>query len=82
MADLKKLRAASQEAEDAAHKLQAEKDDALKKLREKYAKRLRKANDDAAAAQKALADAEAAEALKDRPGGAELAEALGLTLPE
>jgi hypothetical protein len=80
--DLDKLRADLEKAEQAAYKLQADKDDAVEKARSKYADKLRKANDDAAAAQKALADAEAANALMDRPDGPSVAEALGLKLPE
>jgi hypothetical protein len=82
MADLKTLRADAKAAEENAQKLQAEKDDAVRKVREKYGKRLAKAVDEAAAAQKKLADGEAADALLDRPDGRAVAEALGLTLPE
>lgn len=75
--DLKK---AWQDAEAAAVALQNEKDDAVDKVRAKYADRQRKAVDKAAKAQKAYLDAEAADALRDRPDGEAVAEALGLKL--
>lgn len=80
--DLDKLRSDAEKAEQRAQKLMAEKDEAVQKVRDKYTDRLRDANDEAAAAQKALCDAEAANALLDRPDGPSVAEALGLTLPE
>lgn len=69
-----------QAAEAAAVKLQNEKDDAIDKVRAKYADRQRKAVDKAAEAQKVYLDAEAADALRDRPDGEAVAEALGLKL--
>lgn len=63
-------------------KLQAEKDDALAKVYDKYGDRLRDAIDAEAAAQKAWMDDEAARALLDRPDGEAVAASLGLTLPE
>jgi DNA anti-recombination protein RmuC len=80
--DLDKLRADYEKAEQHAQKIMADKDDAVAKVQEKYGDRLRKANDQAAAAQKALMDAEAANALLDRPDGQSVAEALGLELPK
>lgn len=82
MTDIEKLRKASQDAEAKAQKLMAEKDDAMSKVRDRYSAKLAKATDEAAAAQKQLADAEAAQALMDRPDGPSVADALGLTLPE
>jgi hypothetical protein len=87
MADIDKLRAEYERAEAKAHALQAEKDEAAQKVREKYRDRQRDANADAAEAQKALCDAEAAQALADRDdldddGKIALAGALNLTLPE
>ncbi len=64
-----------------AYALQAEKDAALAKVKDKYGDKLRSANDAAAVAHKALLDAQAAGALLDRPDGEAVAEALGLTLP-
>jgi DNA anti-recombination protein RmuC len=80
--DLDKLRSDYEKAEQHAQKIMADKDDAVAKVQEKYGDRLRKANDQAAAAQKALMDAEAANALLGRPDGESVAEALGLKLPE
>jgi hypothetical protein len=60
MADIDKLRAEYERAEAHAHALQAEKDQAAQKLRDKYRDRQRDANQKAAEAQKALCDAEAA----------------------
>jgi hypothetical protein len=69
-----------EQAEADAQKLMAEKDAAVDKARSKYADRLRKANDKAAEAQKRWLDAEAADALRDRPDGEAVASALGLSL--
>lgn len=76
---VEKLRADYEKAEQKAYKLQAEKDE----LRD----RLRDAVEDAAAKQKTLRDAEAAQALVDRDdltddARRDLADRLGLTLPE
>jgi hypothetical protein len=49
---------------------------------DKFRDRQREANDEAADAQKALADAEAAAALVGRPDAETVAANLGLTLPE
>jgi hypothetical protein len=76
------LKTAYEQAEAKAQKLMAEKDDAIDKVREKYASKLQQANQYAADAQKAWNDAVAAEALLDRPDGEAVADALGLTLPE
>ena len=80
MSDLKQLRKAYEDAEAKRAKLQADKDEAVEKARARYAGKLRAAVDEAAAVQKALIDAEAAEALKDRPDGEKVAQALGLSL--
>jgi hypothetical protein len=80
MSDTKKLRGEWEQAEQKAQQLQAEKDDAIDKLRAKYTQKLRDAVDEAAAAQKRFLDAEAADALRDRPDGKAVADALGLTL--
>jgi DNA anti-recombination protein RmuC len=82
MADLDKLRSDYEKAEQHAQKLQADKDDAIAKVRDQYGDRLRKANDDAAEAQKKLADAEAAAALIGRDDAETVAANLGLELPE
>lgn len=82
MTDIDKLREKSAAAEAKAYKLQAEKDEALQKVRDKYTDRLRDANDEAAAAQKELCDAEAAAALVGRDDAETVASNLGLTLPE
>ena len=76
---LDKLRSDYQAAEQAAQKLGNEYDTAKQKLKDRYTKRLRAANDKAAAAQKAFLDAEAATALKGREDSRGLAKALGLT---
>jgi hypothetical protein len=78
MATLTQLRKRASDDEKAAQRLMADKD----KLREK----LRKATDRAAVSQKALLDAEAAEALAGRDDltdaeKAGLADRLGLELP-
>lgn len=77
MSSVDKLRSDYEKAEAKAFKLTAQKDEVRDKLRA--------ATDDAAAAQKALADALAVEALADRDdiGDAErerIAESLGLDL--
>lgn len=80
MSKVSDLRKKYEAAEAKAQKLQSEKDDAFAKLRTRYADKLAKAVDEAAAAQKALNDAEAADALKDRPDGESVAQSLGLSL--
>jgi ElaB/YqjD/DUF883 family membrane-anchored ribosome-binding protein len=82
MTDIEHLRDKYEKAEQKAQELQADKDDALQKVRDRFNDRLRKANDDLAEAQKALADAEAAQALVGRPDAELIAANLGLTLPE
>jgi malate synthase len=69
-----------QELEADAIRLQNEKDAAIDKIRAEYGDKQRDAVDKAAAAQKAYLDADAADALRDRPDGAAVAETLGLTL--
>ena len=82
MADLEKLRSDLEKAEEKAAKIMADRDEALLKVRERFDDRLRAANDDAAEAQKAVCDAEAAEALVGRDDAEIVANNLGLTLPE
>lgn len=86
MTDIDKLRAEFEQTEAKAQNLMAEKDDAVQKVREKYADKLRDLNNQAAAVQKKLNDAEAAQGIADRDdldddGKQRLAENLGLTLP-
>jgi hypothetical protein len=80
--DLDKLCDAYEKAERNAQDLQTKKDEEVAKVRDRYSEKLRNAVDKAAAAQKALLDAEAANALMDRPDGPSVAESLGLTLPK
>src|SRR5690242_6105628 len=94
MTDIDKLRADWVKAEEAAHKLQSEKDEAMQKVRDRFFDRRAEANRKAAEAQKALCDAEAAAALRERYEAAyaagdesgavavqNLAETLNLQLP-
>lgn len=86
MTDISKLRSESEKAERDAQRLMADKDEALEKVRAQFGDKLRKANDRAAAAQKALSDAEAAQALAAREGTSDevkrdIADRLGLELP-
>jgi hypothetical protein len=81
MADLKKLEQDWKDKEAAAIKIQADKDEAVQKARDKYAERLRKAVDEASKAQQEFADASAAEALVGRDDAEIVANNLGLTLP-
>jgi ElaB/YqjD/DUF883 family membrane-anchored ribosome-binding protein len=76
----KDLKQEWRDAEDEAINLQNEKDAAIDKVRAKYTKRQRAAVDKAAKAQKQYLDAEAADALRDRPDGQAVAAALGLKL--
>jgi hypothetical protein len=82
MSDLDKLEQTWRDLEAKAQRIMADKDEAIAKVRERYADKQRQANQDAADAQKAYLDADAAAALLDRPDGADVAAALGLTLPE
>ena len=82
MTDIDTLRADYEAAEQKAQKLMAEKDAAMDDIRSHYGDALRAANDEAAAAQKALCDAEAAAALVGRDDAETVAANLGLTLPE
>jgi hypothetical protein len=66
MTDIDTLRKDYEEAEFRAQALMAEKDEEIAKVRESYTDQLREANDDAAAKQKALCDAEATAALIER----------------
>jgi hypothetical protein len=81
MADLKKLEQDWKDKEAAAIKIQADKDEAVQKARDKYAERLRKAVDEASKAQQEFADASAAEARVGRDDAEIVANNLGLTLP-
>jgi len=74
------LQTAYEVLEAKAYKLQADRDDAIAKVREKYNQKIRDANEDTAIAQKAYLDALAADGLRDRPDGQAVAQALGLTL--
>lgn len=67
-------------AEARAQKLMADKDQAIQNVKAKYAEKLQAANDEAHHAQKEYLDAMAADALRDRPDGQAVAQALGLTL--
>ena len=80
MSDTADLQAAYETAEQKAFKLQADRDDAIAKVREKYNQKIKDANDVTAVAQKAYLDALAADGLRDRPDGQAVAQALGLTL--
>jgi hypothetical protein len=77
---IEELRTAHEDAETDLFQKQAAYDRALEALREEHLDGLREARDSAAKAQKALCDAEAAEALRDRPDGEAVAAALGLEL--
>jgi Skp family chaperone for outer membrane proteins len=61
MADIDKLRSEYEQAEAKAHALQADKDEAMQKVLDKYRDKMRDANAKAAEAQKAFCDAEAAQ---------------------
>lgn len=76
--NIDKLQTDATSADEKAAKLQAEKDDAVAKARNRYTERIQKANQDAADAQKRLNDAQAVEALRDRPDAAAVARAVNL----
>jgi hypothetical protein len=78
----KDLHETYEKAEQDAQKIMADRDDAIQKVRDRFDDRLRKANDKAAKAQKVWLDAQAAEALLDRPDGEAVAQALGLNLSD
>jgi hypothetical protein len=71
--DLDKLRKEYEDAEAKAQKLQADRDEAIAKVRDRYDGKLRAATDAAAAAQKEWRDAEAFVPLLDRPDGESVA---------
>lgn len=73
------LKAAWEKAEANAHKIQAEKDRELERVRRKYQARLQKANDKAAEAQKVFLDSEARKGLEGRDDAEDVARALGLS---
>lgn len=81
MSKLDELREANDKAHADLYELQAAKDEASRKLFEQYHEPLAEAQQKAAAAQKAMCDREAAEALLDRPDGEAVAQSLGLELP-
>lgn len=76
----KDLQKAFEDAEAKAHEIQADRDEALRKVRDRFDDKLRKAVDKAAEAQKAWLDAQVAESLKDRPDGEAIAASLGVDL--
>lgn len=76
------LREAWLAAEQRAQAIMAEKDAALQAVRDEYGARLRQANSDASAAQKAMLNAEASAALVGRDDAHLIARNLGLELPE
>lgn len=87
MTSIDKLQGDFEKAEAKLFKLGNEYDDAKAKLRERFQDRLAKASEEARDAQKALADAQAAQALADRDDLADaqkraLAGTLRLELPE
>lgn len=76
----KEFKKAFEQAEEKAQKIMADRDEAMAKLRDRFDERLRKANQEAAEAQKEWMDAEAVEALRDRPDGEDVARSLNLSL--
>lgn len=76
----KDLQKSYEDAEAKAQKLQAERDEAIQKIRDRFDDKLRAARDEAAEAQKAMLDAEVRESLKDRPDGQAVADSLGIKL--
>jgi vacuolar-type H+-ATPase subunit E/Vma4 len=82
MTDTKSLQKAFEDAEAHAQKIMADKDEALSKVRDRYADKLRDANNEAAEAQKAWLDAQVAQDLLDRPDGEALAASLGVDLSQ
>lgn len=67
MSQLDELQQRYEAAEAKAHKLQADRDEALAKVRDRFNDRLRAAVDDAAQAQQELLDAQVLDSLADRP---------------
>jgi hypothetical protein len=76
----KDLQAAWQNAEAKAQAIMAEKDDAIDKVRAKYADKLRKATQDAADAQKVFLDADAAQHVINRDESVDTKVALLVSL--
>jgi hypothetical protein len=76
MADLEKLRGEYEAAEAKALKLQADKDEAMQKVLDRFRDRQREANQAAATAQSDLLDAEVQLALSDRPDRDDVASSL------
>lgn len=81
MSKLEELRQENEQAHAELYELQTAKDAAVEALYEEWRPKLWEAQDKAAAAQKAMCDREAAEALLDRPDGEAVARTLGLELP-
>jgi nitric oxide reductase large subunit len=81
MPTLEELQAANLAAETEAVRLQNEKDAAIQQIVDQYEPQLRQAVANAAAAQKAMCDAEAANALIGREDAQAVAASLGLELP-
>lgn len=78
----KDLKKAFEDAEAKGQKLQAERDEAIQKVRDRFDDKLKAANAEAAEAQKAMLDAEVRESLKDRPDGQAIADSLGIKLDD
>jgi nitric oxide reductase large subunit len=81
MPTLEELQAANLAAENEAVRLQNEKDAAIQQIIDQYEPQLRQAVANAAQAQKAMCDAEAANALVGREDAQAVATSLGLELP-
>jgi hypothetical protein len=79
MSNLEDLEQDWKDKESAAQKIMADKDEAMRKIYDKYAKRLKDATAEAAEAQKRYLDADAATALVGRDDGEIVANNLGLT---
>lgn len=82
MTNVDTLKKRYEDAEAKAQKLQAEKDDALAKVRDRYSDKLAAAVDAAAAAQREWLNAEVVGSLRDRPDGEQVAQTLGLSLED
>jgi hypothetical protein len=81
MPTLEELQAANLAAETEAVRLQNEKDAAIQQIVDQYEPQMRQAVVNAAAVQKAMCDAEAANALIGREDAQAVAASLGLELP-
>jgi vacuolar-type H+-ATPase subunit H len=67
MTNLSELQKKYEAAEAKAHKLQADRDEAVAKARDRFTDKLRTAVDEAAQAQRDFLDAQVLESLSDRP---------------